>query len=126
MKNLFLDDRRRRQKWPTSTYVEQDHGSSRFTKPEQVDRLVLKELKGAIARLPATQRDVLMGVVAEGWSYEEAAERLDVAIGTVRSRLFRARSALMEMLDPGAVEKVIKLDKAEKAAGREVVVEAVA
>jgi RNA polymerase sigma-70 factor (ECF subfamily) len=101
MKNLFLDDRRRRQKWPTSSFVEQEHGAHRFAKPEQVDRLVLKELKVAITKLPEAQRKVLMGVVAEGWSYEEAAERLGIAIGTVRSRLFRARSALMEMLDPG-------------------------
>lgn len=105
MKNLFLDDRRRRQKWPTSSFVEQEHGNARFAKPEQVDRLVLKELKGAIGRLPEAQREVLMGVVANGWSYEEAAERLGIAIGTVRSRLFRARSALMEMLDPTAPEK---------------------
>lgn len=100
MKNLFLDERRRRQKWPTSSYVEQDHGGSRSIKPPQIDRIVLAELNGAIARLPAAQREVLMGVIADGWSYEEAASRLGVAIGTVRSRLFRARSALMAMLDP--------------------------
>ena len=100
MKNLFLDDRRRRQKWPACSFIEQEHGATRFRKPEQIDRLVLKELKGAIKQLPEAQRQVLMGVVAHGWSYEQASERLGVAIGTVRSRLFRARSALLEMLDP--------------------------
>src|SRR5258707_800875 len=100
MKNLFLDDRRRRQKWPSCSFVEQEHGATRFKKPEQLDRLVLKELRGAIERLPEAQRAVLIGVVAHGWSYEQASERLGVAIGTVRSRLFRARTALLEMLDP--------------------------
>src|SRR5262249_59156643 len=99
-KNLFLDDRRRRQKWPACSFIEQEHGATRFRKPEQVDRLVLKELKSAIQRLPEAQRAVLIGVVANGWSYEQASERLGVAIGTVRSRLFRARSALLQMLDP--------------------------
>ncbi len=61
---------------------------------------MLKELKGAIQQLPEAQRAVLLGVVAHGWSYEQASERLGVAIGTVRSRLFRARSALLQMLDP--------------------------
>jgi len=100
MKNLFLDDRRRRQKWPACSFVEQEHGAGRFRKPEQIDRLVLKELRAAILTLPEAQRAVLVGVVAHGWSYEQASERLGVAIGTVRSRLFRARSALLEMLDP--------------------------
>src|SRR5260221_4164827 len=100
MKNLFLDDRRRRQKWPSCSFIEQEHGATRFKKPEQLDRLVLKELRGAIQMLPEAQRAVLVGVVAHGWSYEQASERLGVAIGTVRSRLFRARTALLEMLDP--------------------------
>ncbi len=100
MKNLFLDDRRRRQKWPACSFIEQEHGATRFRKPEQIDRLVLKELKTAIGRLPEAQRAVLIGVVAHGWSYEQASEKLGVAIGTVRSRLFRSRSALLQMLDP--------------------------
>jgi RNA polymerase sigma-70 factor (ECF subfamily) len=100
MKNLFLDDRRRRQKWPACSFIEQEHGAARFCRPEQIDRLILKELRGAIQQLPEAQRAVLVGVVAHGWSYEQASERLGVAIGTVRSRLFRARSALLQMLDP--------------------------
>jgi RNA polymerase sigma-70 factor (ECF subfamily) len=100
MKNLFLDDRRRRQKWPACSFIEQEHGAARFCRPEQIDRLILKELRGAIQQLPEAQRAVLVGVVAHGWSYEQASERLGVAIGTIRSRLFRARSALLQMLDP--------------------------
>lgn len=119
MKNLFLDDRRRRQKWPACSFIEQEHGATRFRKPEQVDRLVLKELRNAIQQLPEAQRAVLVGVVAHGWSYEQASERLGVAIGTVRSRLFRARSALMEMLDPPeagkAKRRVAKPAPAEEA-----------
>jgi RNA polymerase sigma-70 factor, ECF subfamily len=51
------------------------------------------------AGLPIEQREVLVLVGVLGYDYESAAEVLDVPIGTVRSRLHRARSALSEALD---------------------------
>ncbi|MEU4095138.1 RNA polymerase sigma factor [Streptomyces sp. NPDC026673] len=66
---------------------------------------VRRELAGALARLPARNRDVLLLVAWADLSYEEAAQALGVPVGTVRSRLSRARSKVREALggsDPTA------------------------
>lgn len=52
----------------------------------------------ALARLPEDQREVVALVMVEGLAYREAAELLDVPIGTVTSRLARARAALQSLL----------------------------
>jgi RNA polymerase sigma-70 factor, ECF subfamily len=57
----------------------------------QENRLALEEARRAIARLPAEQREVLMLVSVEGMGYRQASEVLGVPIGTVMSRLSRAR-----------------------------------
>jgi RNA polymerase sigma-70 factor (ECF subfamily) len=59
-------------------------------------RLALREALDAAMRLPEDQRAVLLLVVVEGFSYREAAEVLQVPLGTVMSRLSRARLALEE------------------------------
>ncbi|MEU6079131.1 RNA polymerase sigma factor [Streptomyces sp. NPDC047108] len=66
---------------------------------------VRRELAGALSRLSARNRDVLLLVAWGDLSYEEAASALDVPVGTVRSRMHRARSTLREALggtDPTA------------------------
>lgn len=60
--------------------------------------LALREADRAMAGLPEEQRAVLALVAIEGLSYREAAEVLDVPIGTVMSRLARARAALADRL----------------------------
>lgn len=55
-------------------------------------------LQRALARLPEEQRAVVALVLMEGLAYREAAEVLDIPIGTVTSRLARARDALQAML----------------------------
>jgi RNA polymerase sigma-70 factor (ECF subfamily) len=62
-----------------------------------LNKLVLYEVQRAIDSLPQEQREVLLLVCAEDLSYREAAEVLGVPIGTVMSRLARARKRLMEM-----------------------------
>jgi len=52
----------------------------------------------ALARLPAAERDIVLLVAWEGLSYEEIALALDIPIGTVRSRLHRARTKLRRAL----------------------------
>jgi len=56
----------------------------------------LRELAEAMHALPAEQRDVVVLVALEGMRYDEAAEVLGVPLGTVRSRLSRARTALRD------------------------------
>jgi len=59
----------------------------------------LRELDAALARLPDEQREVILLVGLEGVRYDEAAAILNVPIGTIRSRLFRGRAALRNLLD---------------------------
>src|SRR5438067_11644341 len=65
-------------------------------------RLALAEIRQAVQLLPPDQRTVLMLVTVEGLSYKEAAVVADVPVGTIMSRLARARTALQRQLDAGA------------------------
>jgi len=71
-----------------------------FANPEQefLDKLLREDLDRAIAALPEHYRVVVVLADVEGLTYGEIAEALDVPIGTVRSRLARARSALQRTL----------------------------
>lgn len=62
------------------------------------DALLVRDLDRAIARLPADQRAVLLLVTLEEMSYEEVARTLGIPIGTVMSRLSRAREKLRAMM----------------------------
>ena len=69
------------------------------------------DLQTCLMRLPHEQRQVLLLVTVEDFSYQEVATQLGVPVGTVMSRLHRARSRLRELLDepaasPGAVATV--------------------
>lgn len=59
-------------------------------------RLTLKKVVEAIGQLPPEQRVLMALVVVDGHSYKEAAQLLDIPIGTVMSRLSRARISLMK------------------------------
>jgi RNA polymerase sigma-70 factor, ECF subfamily len=60
----------------------------------QGDSLLVRDLDRAVAALPVAQREVLLLVALEDLSYEEAAQVLGIPIGTVMSRLARAREKL--------------------------------
>jgi RNA polymerase sigma-70 factor (ECF subfamily) len=64
----------------------------------QSDALLVRDLDRAIARLPADQRAVLLLVTLEEMSYEDVARTLGIPIGTVMSRLSRAREKLRTMM----------------------------
>jgi RNA polymerase sigma-70 factor (ECF subfamily) len=64
-------------------------------------RLALAEIRQAIQLLPPDQRAVLMLVTVDGLSYKEAAAVAGVPMGTIMSRLARARTALQRHLDAG-------------------------
>lgn len=63
-----------------------------------IGELSLREVDRAMTELPPEQREVLSLVAVEGFSYREAAEILEVPIGTIMSRLARARGALLRHL----------------------------
>jgi RNA polymerase sigma-70 factor, ECF subfamily len=65
-------------------------------------RLALAEVRRAVDRLPPDQRTALLLVTVEGLSYREAAAVVQVPVGTIMSRLARARLALQAQLEAGA------------------------
>jgi RNA polymerase sigma-70 factor (ECF subfamily) len=75
----------------------------------QLERVELLEVVTQMGRLPPDQREVLLLAAVEEMRYEEIAAVLDVPIGTVMSRLSRAREKLRRMVaDPGSALRVVK------------------
>ncbi|HKX37656.1 MAG TPA: sigma-70 family RNA polymerase sigma factor [Burkholderiales bacterium] len=77
----------------------------------QSDALVVRDLDRAIARLPAEQRAVLLLVTLEEMSYEQVARTLGIPVGTVMSRLSRAREKLRSMMTGQAAAAKLKVVK---------------
>lgn len=78
-----------------------------------VELLEVADLDAALRRLPDEQREVLLLVALEQLSYSEAAGALGIPVGTVMSRLFRARERLRVLLGgaPAAATGVLKVIK---------------
>jgi len=76
--------------------------------PEQEQVARLNEVARAFAALPAQQRAALHLVAVEGLNYQEAADVLGVPIGTIMSRLSRARAALRERDDAGPALRIVR------------------
>ena len=85
-----------------------------FANPEQefLDKLLGEDLDRALAALPEHYRVVVVLADVEGLTYGEIAEALDVPIGTVRSRLARARSALQRTLWTVARDHGLQMSRA--------------
>lgn len=79
--------------------------------PTQQDRLALRDLDRALARLPVEQREVLLLVGLEDLSYGEAAKVLGVPIGTIMSRLSRGRERLRALLEGGPAAESLRVVK---------------
>jgi RNA polymerase sigma-70 factor (ECF subfamily) len=77
----------------------------------QGDALLVRDLDRGIARLPAEQRAVLLLVTLEEMSYEQVARTLGIPIGTVMSRLARAREKLRGMMLGQPVTAKLKVVK---------------
>jgi RNA polymerase sigma-70 factor, ECF subfamily len=67
--------------------------------PGQIWPLMMRDLKRALARLPQEQRSVIWSIAVNGMKYEQAAQAYSVPIGTIRSRLCRARQTLYAILE---------------------------
>lgn len=67
--------------------------------PSQHGSLDLKDFRGALEQLPEDQREAIILIGASGFSYEEAAEICGCAVGTIKSRVSRARTRLQEILE---------------------------
>ncbi|PLX37814.1 MAG: RNA polymerase subunit sigma [Hyphomicrobiales bacterium] len=67
--------------------------------PGQHGSLDLQDFKAALEKLPDDQREAILLVGASGFAYEEAAEICGCAVGTIKSRVNRARNRLQELLE---------------------------
>ncbi|WP_262047141.1 sigma-70 family RNA polymerase sigma factor [Bradyrhizobium sp. Bra78] len=76
---------------------------------EQEHRLIYQDVLGKLAKLPEEQRAVLLLVAVEDLSYADAAVVLNIPIGTVMSRLSRARERLQQEMDGVAAGNVVAL-----------------
>jgi RNA polymerase sigma-70 factor (ECF subfamily) len=74
--------------------------------PEQDSRLEFKELFAALAKVPLEQREALLLVGASGFRYEDAAAICETAVGTIKSRVNRARKLLAELLELDSADKL--------------------
>lgn len=94
--NCFRDHFRRTRE--TEDIEEIDLPVETTPESESSQQQVVTRVRAAIAQLPDSQRQVVTLVDIEGFSYVEVAKTLDIPIGTVMSRLCRARGTLKELL----------------------------
>lgn len=102
LRNTFYSERRKhRREVPDPDGL---HAASLFELPAHDGTLALRDFHRAFLKLSAEHREVLMLVGASGFSTEQAAEMIGVAVGTVKSRTSRARKRLAELLGMDAPE----------------------
>lgn len=96
MKNAWIDDRRARAR-RGEVALPEDSGAHPVISPVDTDT-TLWSVSAALEKLPEEQRLAVALVLVEGMSYKEAAELLEIPIGTLTSRLARGRTALAAAL----------------------------
>lgn len=101
LRNCFLSQMRRRKF--TADYDEIAAERLLVAPDDQDDSLHLADVQRALLLLPVDQREALVLIGAGGLSYEEGATICGCAVGTMKSRVSRARAALHDILDSGAM-----------------------
>tara|TARA_R110000787_G_scaffold86057_5_gene183177 strand:- start:9249 stop:9794 length:546 start_codon:yes stop_codon:yes gene_type:complete len=76
------------------------------TNGDQLGSLEMRDFRRAFAKLDARDQQIMILIGMEGMAYEEAAEVLEIKVGTVKSRLFRARERLREIQTQAAAPKM--------------------
>jgi RNA polymerase sigma-70 factor (ECF subfamily) len=99
LRNLFYSEYRKRRREVADP--EGQFAARLATGPAQNGHMDLLDFQDALQRLPPDQREALILVGATGFSYEEAANICNCAIGTMKSRVNRARNRLAELLSLG-------------------------
>ena len=103
LRNQFYSEKRR--SWRQSQLDQEAAERTLVAVDDPEAPVALDELRLALASLPEEQREALILVGAGGFAYEEAAEICNCAVGTVKSRVSRARRALQGILDDGAYDR---------------------
>ena len=97
--NLFIDRVRQRRVRGTALPLDDLGDATPGVRAEQEGHVQVKDIVAAMERLPEQQRSVLLLVSVEDLSYAQVAQVLGIPIGTVMSRLARARERLREITD---------------------------
>ncbi len=95
LRNHFYSEYRRQRRFSRAINA---MGGTGATSPQQIATVEYNELCAAIAKLDPKQREALMLVGASGLSYDDAASECGCPVGTVKSRVNRARTELARML----------------------------
>jgi len=103
LRNQFYSEKRR--SWRQSQLDQEAAERTLMAVDDPASPVALNELRLGLAMLPSEQRESLVLVGAGGFSYEEAAAICNCAVGTVKSRVSRARRALQAILDSGAYDR---------------------
>lgn len=98
MYNLFVSAYRRKTKFE-SQYDPESYIEKESVDAKQDTKMELREVRSAMKKLTKEHHEILVLVCVRGMQYAEVAEQLDIPIGTVRSRLSRAREALTNQLE---------------------------
>jgi RNA polymerase sigma-70 factor, ECF subfamily len=101
LRNTYISSLRTKGRRPQTAPLEDSE--ERLAAPAAtgpVSALAAREVFSAIAALPEDQRDVLAAVDVAGLSYQEAADTLEVPLGTVMSRLYRGRNRVADAIGP--------------------------
>jgi len=103
LRNQFYSEKRR--SWRQSQLDQEAAERTLVAVDDPEAPVALDELRQGLSMLPPEQREALILVGAGGFAYEEAAEICGCAVGTVKSRVSRARRALHAILDEGAYDR---------------------
>ena len=103
LRNQFYSEKRR--SWRQTQLDQEAAERTLVATDDPASPLALDELRQALTMLPTEQREALILVGAGGFAYEEAAEICGCAVGTVKSRVSRARRALQAILEEGAYDR---------------------
>jgi len=96
LRNQFYSEKRR--SWRTAPLDVEMAENTLLANDDPTAPMDLLELRAALAKLPDDQREALILVGAGGMAYEEAAQVCQCAVGTIKSRVSRARRALETLL----------------------------
>ena len=103
LRNQFYSEKRR--SWRQSQLDQEAAERTLVAADDPEAPVALDEMRLALTMLPTEQREALILVGAGGFAYEEAADICGCAVGTVKSRVSRARRALQAILEQGAYDR---------------------
>ena len=112
MHNLFVNQRALARRDASNVSLDGDGVSAEIwqisVRPSQQAHVELQEVVLQLGRLPAEQREVLVLAAVEEMKYEEIAQLLDIPVGTVMSRLSRAREKLRRIVNEPMPLKIVR------------------